>query len=49
MEDNLKNTLDIKETTCEHQYTIVIPEGSQGMLGTVICLDCGYTREWGAY
>ena len=34
---------------CEHKNSFVRHEGITGMLGTVICLDCGYEREWNAY
>lgn len=44
----LKNH-NIKQTSCRHTNTRLIREGMTGMLGTVICLDCGYEREWSAY
>jgi hypothetical protein len=34
---------------CKHSNTFVRREGMTGMLGTVICRDCGYEREWNAY
>lgn len=33
---------------CPHKHEVTIPEGSTGMLGRVICTDCGREREWNA-
>lgn len=34
---------------CQHKNTRLVKEGMTGMLGTVICTDCGHEREWNAY
>lgn len=34
---------------CKHKNTVLIRKGITGMLGTVICKDCGYEREYNAY
>ena len=44
--EDLKRELQYK---CSHKNTYVVREGVTGTLGRVICLDCGYEREWNAY
>ena len=34
---------------CNHKNAEMIPEGTTGMLGRVVCPDCGHSREWEAY
>lgn len=34
-------------TLCKHENSYVTRQGM--MVGEVICPDCGYTRDWGAY
>jgi hypothetical protein len=36
----------IAEQPCDHSNSRVIRDG---MLGEVICNDCGYSRDWNAY
>lgn len=39
----------ITKIPCKHKATQVRREGMSGTLGTVVCLDCGYERDWDAY
>jgi len=39
----------ILQDKCEHKNTYVRQEGMTGTLGTVVCLDCKYERDWDAY
>lgn len=34
------------QAVCDHRHSYV---ERRGMIGEVICPDCGYTRDWGAY
>jgi hypothetical protein len=34
---------------CTHPDSYLVREGQTGMLGRVVCPDCGYVREWNAY
>ena len=34
---------------CPHKNEVLIREGMTGMLGTVVCKDCGQERDWDAY
>ena len=34
---------------CEHKRTTTRRDGILYLWGTVICLDCGYERDWNAY
>ena len=36
-----------RQGICEHKNTTLRKEGF--FVGTVICHDCGYERDWGAY
>jgi hypothetical protein len=51
-----KSKLDISDISdsclkkeCKHEKSYVRREGITSMLGTVICPDCGYERDWDAY
>ena len=34
---------------CPHHNTRLYREGMTQTLGRVVCMDCGYEREWNAY
>lgn len=42
-------TAQVAPVPCEHKNSYVRREGMTGTIGTVICPDCGYEREWNAY
>ena len=44
-----KTIKEAKQAICEHSNTILKREGTTGILGRVICKDCGHEREWNAY
>lgn len=47
--ENASDYMEAIRAICEHGNTVLKREGMTGMLGKVMCRDCGYEREWNAY